>query len=218
MSLCSKLLIVVSSLLLSVQTLSGDEMSVAVRQISLRVRSQSDWLTEAKKCPTEVMPQHESRIYLEINECEHPSQLGTCFSRCTAGDAGSCYWLAYAMQHAGGESSGFEPLYQRSCQLGVMSGCTNRAAGILAAAPESRVLQQCAAQTFAKVCAFDDPWACTMYALHLSRGLGVTQDIEQALEVLKKSCKYGPEDPACGYGAKLKEEIERARKNASSHE
>jgi TPR repeat protein len=89
-----------------------------------------------------------------------------------------------------------------------MSGCTNRAAGLSEAKPNDMATQACAVDTYAKVCGFDDPWACTMYAFHLSRGIGVAPDPGKALQVLEKSCKYGPDDQACIYGERVRRDIQ----------
>jgi hypothetical protein len=74
--------------------------------------------------------------------------------------------------------------------------------------PDDSRVQACAATTFAKTCSFDDPWGCSMYALQLSRGIGVAQNRELALRVLEKACKYGTEDPACSSGVQLRREIQ----------
>jgi hypothetical protein len=47
-----------------------------------------------------------------------------------------------------------------------------------------------------------------MLALHLSRGIGIEQDTARALTVLKKSCKYGPEDRACINADRLRRDIQ----------
>ncbi|MRV71847.1 sel1 repeat family protein [Duganella sp. FT92W] len=203
-------------LLLSLNASPAAEMTDVVRKLSAAVRSRADWISEAKTCPADVLPQKESRSYLAVNNCTAQPQLASCLAKCTAGDGGSCYWLAYAMQQAHSETISSEALFQRSCKLGIMSGCTNRAAGMLSDDPDNRTVQQCAAQTFAKVCDFDDPWACSMYALHLSRGLGVPQNPGLALKVLEKSCKYGAEDPACIGGMKLKRALEQGSPNDTS--
>ncbi|WOB06876.1 hypothetical protein [Piscinibacter gummiphilus] len=75
-------------------------------------------------------------------------------------------------------------------------------------------IQTCAARTFEKTCALDDPWGCTMYAFHLSKGRGVPVNRDMALAVLKKSCKYGPEDEACSYGRGLREQLLTAKQSA----
>jgi hypothetical protein len=51
-----------------------------------------------------------------------------------------------------------------------------------------------------------------MYALQLGRGMGVAQDKTRALEALKKSCKNGPEDPACQYAKGIESDLTRDQK------
>ena len=177
--------------------------------VSRDVLERGSWLAETQKCPTELIPEKESRDYLQVNDCK-PGQLASCLSRCSASDAGACYWLGYELQQAHALPNASEILYQRSCKLGVVSGCTNRAAGMLAETPKDPKVQACAATTFARACSLDDPWGCTMYAFHLSRGIGVAQDKDLALKTLEKSCKYGVEDPACSMGVQLGDQLRGA--------
>lgn len=174
--------------------------------VSGQVLDRGDWRALALRCPASLMPQVQSLVYLGRKQCQ-PGQMQSCLAQCAQNDAGACYWLAEALQEAHVASQASEVLFQRACQLGVVSGCTNRAAGLFEKRRDDVEVQACAARTYDKACQADDPWACTMQALHLSRGLGVRQDRQQALKVLEKSCKYGPEDPACTYGQRLKASI-----------
>lgn len=173
--------------------------------VATAVLAHADWRTLAERCPASLMPSRQSSGELAPNDCG-PGQRRACLATCTAGASQACYWLAYEIQQARVEKMASETLYQRACQLGEMSGCTNRAAG-LSSDNEDASAQACAAQTFSKTCAAGDPWGCTMSALHLSRGLGVKQDKAQALQALEKSCKYGPADEACQYGTELKKSL-----------
>jgi len=176
--------------------------------VARAVLAKTQWVTEAQLCPTTVITKREATDHLAANDCK-PGGLSSCLARCSGGVPGSCYWLAYALQQQDAPPDSYESLYQRACKLGVMSGCTNRAAGILVATQGAdERAQSCAAATFEAVCAFDDPWACTVRALHLSRGMGVKQDTERALRVLAKSCKYGAQDEACTYGERIRRDIE----------
>ncbi|MGC5700907.1 sel1 repeat family protein [Pseudomonas sp. NFXW11] len=175
-----------------------------------KVQAQQEWQAQARHCPAEQMPSMASKRATQANRCENPEQLGACLQRCEGGDASDCYWLANTLQQSKGPAAGYEPLYQRACSLGLVSGCTNRAAGMLVAEGDSQKSQQCAAQTFSKACDLDDPWACTMYGFHLSRGIGTAPDADRALQVLDKSCKYGTADPACRGARQLQEEIRQA--------
>ena len=185
---------------------NAQQSAEEANDISRDVLNRESWLADSQKCPTELIAQNENRDYLMGNDCK-PGKLASCLSRCSASDGGACYWLGYELQTHGLPRAS-ELLYQRSCKLGVVSGCTNRAAGMLDDSPKDSRVQACAAATFAKACSFDDPWGCTMYAFHLSRGIGVAQDRELALKMLGKSCKYGAEDPACSSGVQLRDEIQ----------
>lgn len=186
----------------------AQNVKAEVDDVAHAVLTKTDWVREAQVCPKAVMASKAVTDYLSRDDCKS-GQLSDCFKKCSAGTARACYWLAYALQQESAPSDSYEPLYQRSCKLGVMSGCTNRAAGMLKVAPEDERAKVCAAQTFDAVCAFDDPWACTMSALHLSHGIGVKKDIARALKSLEKSCKYGPDDEACIYGERIRYNIQQ---------
>ncbi|BAQ74222.1 Sel1 domain-containing protein repeat-containing protein [Pseudomonas sp. Os17] len=181
-----------------------------VEGISAKVQARQDWQAQARQCPSDNMPARTATRATQANRCETPEQLGACLQRCEAGDGNDCYWLATTLQQAKGPAAGYEPLYQRACSLGLVSGCTNRAAGMLTADADNQATRHCAVQTFNKACELNDPWACTMYGFHLSRGIGVAPDADLALKVLDKSCKYGPADPACSGARQLQEEIREA--------
>lgn len=177
------------------------------------VLAQSAWVRESQYCPTHVFPSRKTLSYQARNDCK-PGRFSQCLSKCISGEAAACYWLGQELQVGKADQAAAETLYQRSCKLGVVSGCTNRAAGMLQEQPASKQAQACATSTFAKACEADDPWACTMYAMQLTLGQGVKQNKEKALSILKKSCKYGPEDEACSAGIRLRKAILDAPKDA----
>lgn len=179
--------------------------SAEANAVAAEVLAHTDWRALADRCPASLMPSRQLPDTLKPNSCT-TGQLRSCLSSCGSGDAQACYWLAYELQQARVQPMAAETLYQRSCQLGMVSGCTNRAASMSQDADDP-TNQVCAAQTFSKACAADDPWGCTMSAMHLSRGLGVKQDKALALQALEKSCKYGPVDEACMYGEQLKKSL-----------
>jgi TPR repeat protein len=203
---CGTSLLTIGLLLLSCAP--PEPPSEALNGVLQQISQNQEWLQDTRVCPADVMLDDEAPI--GEDDCESP-RLRVCLSSCTSGDGGACYWLAYALQKAKAPEPSIEALFQRACRLGVTSGCTNRAAGVLSGEVENDRNQTCAARTFQKTCAHDDPWGCTMYALHLSRGMGVPQDRKLALQVLEKSCKYGPEDEACTRGMRLKEQLLKAR-------
>jgi hypothetical protein len=191
--------------ILSLQHASAAGVSPAVTRVVRRIAEKRDWLAVTRLCSIDVMPGRASIVKAGNDHCKAP--YDTCLSKCESGDGASCYWLAYQLQQNGAPSETYDALFQRSCKLGVVSGCTNHAAGLLSVNGDDVPTQKCAARTFEKGCDYDDPWACTMYAFHLSRGLGVAQDEALALKIVEKSCKYGDSDPACGYAKGLRQDI-----------
>lgn len=180
----------------------GDEREGVVTQ----VLSIDEWVEEASRCPAELAPAREVHDATQSSDCG-PGKLKSCLVRCRAGTPGACYWLGQAIQGEGRNQQAAEVLYQRSCRLGIPSGCTNRAAGVSFEAKDRGAAQACAVRTYEKTCALDDPWGCTMYGLHLSQGLGTQINRDLAIQVLKKSCRYGPEDEACTSGTRLREQL-----------
>ncbi len=176
--------------------------------VARAVLANEDWQLDVATCPAELVAEHENTDFLKRDHCADP-RLGTCLSECRNNEAGSCYWLAIALQDASVDPRVSATLFQRACKLGVMSGCTNRAAGMHLEKADEPSVQSCVAATYEKVCGFEDPWACTMYAATLTRGIGGTIDTEKALKALEKSCKYGPVDEACSTAMQIKEEIEQ---------
>ena len=179
----------------------GEKSSVVDEVLSL-----TTWVSEADRCPAELAQSEEANDRTSSKDCR-VGNLKSCLIRCKAGVPGACYWLGQTLQSEGKARQAAEVLFQRSCKLGVASGCTNRAAGMALEKKNNEVTQACAAKTYQKTCALDDPWGCTMYAFHLSKGLGTTTNRELALQVLKKSCKYGPEDDACSQGLSLRKQL-----------
>jgi len=157
------------------------------------------WLPTLDKCPADVMPAHESSLDYSMEACAAAPEQ--CLRRCQAGNSNDCYAAALVLQEIR-HTPISEALFLRACALGVMSGCTNRAAGM--DRPEG---DACAIRTFQKGCDRDDPWACTMIGFHLIRGTGIAKDRERARRALSKSCRFGDDDPACEYAKRLLSEI-----------
>jgi hypothetical protein len=159
-----------------------------------------EWLPELGKCPADVMPAREIKPNYFKERCA--TTLEQCLGNCRAGDANECYAAALVLQEVrNGPVS--EALFLRACALGIVSGCTNRAAGLDNSGPGD----PCSIRTFERACDRNDPWACTMIGFHLVRGIGVAKDSQRAKQVLAKSCQIRETDPACGYAQGLLREI-----------
>lgn len=173
-----------------------------------QVKARKAWIAALSQCPADAMTWRRP-IPVGRNLC--PS-IGddACLRKCVSGDAGACYWLAQSVQEKA-EKPVSEALFQRACALGIASGCTNRAAGMLLVAQDDPSVLACTYRSFERTCALRDAWGCTMQGLQLVRGLGVERDADQALRVLQGACRNGEDDPACQSGQALRQEI-KARK------
>ncbi|MGK7929654.1 MAG: sel1 repeat family protein [Spirulina sp.] len=180
---------------------SGDEVFAVVQQLS----DQPPWLFPISECPGDVMPASESRIQHSAKDCAlNPED---CLQSCIAENGSACYGLALLFQERKIESQYSEALFLRACKLGIASGCTNRAAGMLNLERENNdsAALSCIARTFEKTCDRKDPWGCTMYGFVLSQGIGCDRDIEKALEVLPLACERDSRDPACQHARSLEQ-------------
>jgi len=157
------------------------------------------WLPALDKCPADAMPAQETRVYFSTKTCAAAPEA--CLRSCQTGDANDCFAAALVLQEIR-HTPVSEALFLRACALGIVSGCTNRAAGM-----ERTEGQACAIRTFQKGCDRDDPWACTMIGFHLIRGIGIAKDRERARQALSKSCRLGDDDPACENAKRLMNEI-----------
>ena len=168
------------------------------------------WLFTDDVCPFDLIPNFEKEVKYLSKGCAENANI--CLKNCKNNDGNACYSLALLVQEKKGLMQNYsEVLFLRSCKLGIVSGCTNRAAAILNLTPEDERSVKCAANTFEKTCEKDDPWGCTMFGMMLYQGQGRPKDNEKALIVLSKSCKYGDEDEACQTAKKLIEEIKSAQ-------
>lgn len=178
-------------------------------QITASVSNNPIFKNNLDKCPADTSPKkpfEDTQNYTEAFEICSEDAKG-CYQRCTENHAYACYVSAQIVQESN-QYVAAEQLFQRACELGVPSACTNRAAGALNFLDKISLDQkQCITRTFEKSCAWDDPWGCTMYAKQIIEADQSERSYKRALEVLKKSCKYGPKDEACSYGMDLKQDI-----------
>jgi len=160
----------------------------------------------AKICPSELIPSQDIEFYNQTSTCEKNEKR--CLRLCLGGSSDHCFGLANYFNITDEKSGTYSrPLYAKSCQLGLVSSCTNVAAGI----KKDNGLEeaQCYTKTFEQTCKLDDPWGCTMYALSLVYGEGTKKDLDKALSVLRGSCFYGEGDRACSTAIDLASEIIR---------
>lgn len=197
------LLLINSFACLSVQ---ADE---STPDMAAKVFAQNRWMAALSQCPVDVMTWRRP-VRVGRNICASIGEQ-SCLRKCQSGSANECYWLGQSIQGKVDESVS-DALFQRSCSLGIASGCTNRAAGIFKHAMDDQSVLACTHRTFERTCILEDPWGCTMQALQLSRGMGVEENDDEALRVLKGSCLNGDDDPACQAGEEIRQGIKAAKK------
>jgi TPR repeat protein len=168
------------------------------------------WLFAEDSCPFDIFPKSLDEKIYEFEACAKYADV--CLDKCKNNDGAACYSLAVSIQDKKGPQQDIsEGLFLRACKLGIISGCTNRAARILNDKPEGEKSLKCAADTFEKTCEKDDPWGCTMFGFVLYTGISRPKDNEKALQALSKSCKYGEEDEACSRAKELIEKIKKSK-------
>jgi hypothetical protein len=174
------------------------------------LRQRPRWLFGDDRCPADVAPAAEQPAARKANACV--ADLRSCVARCQAHDGASCYAAALRVQELQSDEPASEALFLQACRLGIMSGCTNRAAGIEKGNAPDEAAIRCAARTFELTCHAGDPWGCTMLGFHLMNGRGIGKDLDRAHQVLKQACvRYGKDDPACVRAMEMVEQIEAAR-------
>lgn len=147
-------------------------------------------------CPSKLIKRFKVQYSDVTNECERSES--SCLKRCLRGDGNGCFGLAnfYALNDINIDASLL--LFKRSCKLGLPSGCTNAAAGMIDDANTQN--GQCILSSFKATCKSKDAWGCTMQGIMLSdeRFVNVVErDFDAALSALSGACVHGPTDPAC---------------------
>jgi TPR repeat protein len=169
------------------------------------LQAQPRWLFPAGDCPADVASAREVPVNYGAEGCAQDAR--TCLAGCQQGDGNACYALALLIEAQRAIEPAQEALYLRACRLGVVSGCTNRAAYIVRIEPPDQLRLHCAVRTFRMACDRADPWGCTMLGELLAQGHGVPQDLDEALRVLPKGCSEGERDAACKRAKELEREI-----------
>jgi hypothetical protein len=167
------------------------------------IQNKPGWLFPADECPAQIMPEFEREIEYLNEGCENKPD--SCLEKCRREDGNACYALALLLQEQHGvEEKTSEPLFWRACKLGIISGCTNRAAAISNSETADEAQLKCAADTFEKTCARDDAWGCAMYGTALASGDGRERNKEEALKFLANACRdSSDEDEACKYARRV---------------
>lgn len=218
----SILLIIILSLSACAQfkspTLSKEEMKKRIAESQTQnviktLQQKPEWLFKDDVCPADIIPDFEKKIEYKAEGCaDNPDK---CLEKCQMDDANACYALSLLLdEQRGKEDADSQALYLRACKLGIVSGCTNNAAGRSNINFKDKKIAKCAADTFEKTCARDDSWGCTMYGESLALGLGRPENVEEALKYFQKACaKFGNDSPACQSARKSEEMLKKSEQS-----
>lgn len=185
------------------------------QEIVQKIKHNQQWQAQKNKCPAEISPNKAVKFSRKEEKTDllAARTLNPYYQRCVQDGKGyACYNLALGLQSLKFEHEA-EVVFQEACRLGVASGCTNRAAGMLAERPRNKRVKRCGTASFAKACDWKDPWGCTMYAGQLVAGDGVSKDTTKALAVMKNSCLHGKSDPACQAAQRIKDYIKAEKQS-----
>jgi len=164
-----------------------------------------------KICPATLLTRKKLDYEDLLTVCEERETY--CIKRCSKDDAGACIALANIYGENTEDYTISRNLFKHSCKLGLPSGCTNAAAGMLHV--DQSAEGTCILEAFRGACDLKDPWGCTMEAIMLSdkRYIDIVErDFEAALEALKGSCTFGLSDPACSGAKEIEDMILTAMK------
>lgn len=114
-----------------------------------KLQQKPEWLFTDDACPSDIMPEVERKIEYKALGCADKPEK--CLEKCQDDDANACYALSLLLdEQRGKEAADTQALYLRACKLGVVSGCTNYAAGKSNIEPDNESALKCSAETFEK--------------------------------------------------------------------
>lgn len=108
----------------TLSTARAAEVATILQQVEA---SWPDWLPKPEQCPADLMPTHETMFNFSIERCT--AETAQCVDSCRAGDAADCYATALVFQKVKNGQL-VDAFFLKACGLGLVSGCTNRAAGM----------------------------------------------------------------------------------------
>ncbi len=173
--------------------------------IKEKISSSSELSKLTGVCPADIFSGKEVD-YVDLQPvCNNNQQ--SCLNKCIEGSANHCFSLAYTIQKGTIEDVGYtDILFLKACKEGLVTACTNIAAGLMQYAPKNQ--GGCFKRSFELTCRKGDAWGCTMYGLLLHKGIEVEKNNDEALKVLEVGCKNGIEDSACQYAKSIEKLIE----------
>src|SRR5688572_24025699 len=164
-------------------------------------RNKTEWI-EVDSCAVDNAPNESHESKLAPEDCAgEPSQ---CLANCDTGNGEACWALGILIQQTGEVASTVsEALFNKSCRLGIASGCTNAAATRMYR--EGGKASPCDERSFEYSCKQTDPWGCMMYG----RVLAERDDVSAARVALDRACEVSDDKngEACTNAKAMKSQV-----------
>jgi len=173
-----------------------------VEDLFADIEQNKDLMSLADSCPFENFKEPEIAFDNHIETCKFQKQ--SCLDKCFSGSANYCFAVAHVIDAEKSEPKYAEVLYARSCELGLVLGCTNHGANFAFYKPSEFA---CYIPEFKFACERNDSWGCVMYGRMMAEGRGTDQDYIKAKDAFNKTCIVGPDDDACVFAKELLEKI-----------
>lgn len=198
--------------------LTDEEVDLELSKVSEQINSKLDWLSFDEQFTSKIVPASSEALKYSDKGCRN--NPNRCFEQCKKEDGNACYALALLFEDRKSlEQNDSKPLFLKACKLGIISGCTNYAAGILNSDPQNIDINQTAKSIFEQTCEKKDAWGCTMYGMLLAESAESEDDFKNAIKYLKKACEFrSNEDEACKNAQTIIEQINKLKRKPKTKE
>lgn len=198
--------------------LTDEQVDLELNKVSQQITSKPEWLPFDEQFSSEIVPASSKDLKYSDKGCRN--NPNRCFEQCKKEDGNACYALSLLFEERKSlEQRDSTPLFLRACKLGIMSGCTNYAAGKLNSDPQNIEITQMAKRIFEQTCEKKDAWGCAMYGMLLGESAESDEDLKSAVEYLSKACEFrSNEDEACKNAQTLIEQINKSKRKSKIKE
>ncbi len=191
--------------------LTDEQVDLELSKVSQQISSKPDWLSLDEQFSSEIVPASSKELNYSVADCRN--NPNRCFEECKKEDGNSCYALALLFENRNAsKQNGSMPIFLRACKFGIMSGCTNYAAGILNSDPKNIDIIQTAKRIFEQTCETKDAWGCAMYGMLLGESAESDEELNNAVKYLSKACEFvSIEHEACKNAQTIIEQINKTK-------
>jgi hypothetical protein len=165
-----------------------------------------DWLLPLAECAPDVYAEQSQVSDVDEDLCE--ADLAKCVEECRNNNAKLCFSAAYEYERRKNYAHA-HALFQRSCEFGITTACTNLASHQRAHGESS---DACIANAFFEACERNDEWGCVMSSIVVWQEEGVEPDPAKARRYAEKVCSLDSDHEACSLAERVLADINRNSK------